>query len=72
MTKLWYYPAGVIIGRPRRQSERRRYSVMKMKKWIACLICVAFLAGCASMNQTTDPASRSVDDKKEVDMTVRP
>jgi hypothetical protein len=24
------------------------------------------------MNQTTDPASRSVDDKKEVDMTVRP
>jgi uncharacterized lipoprotein len=54
------------------QAEGRRCSVMKMKKWIACLICVAFLAGCASMNQTTDPASRSVDDKKEVDMTVRP
>jgi uncharacterized lipoprotein len=45
---------------------------MKIKKLIACLICVAFLAGCASMNQTTDPASRSYDDKKEVDMTVRP
>jgi hypothetical protein len=24
------------------------------------------------MNQTTDPASRSFDDKKEVDMSVRP
>jgi hypothetical protein len=24
------------------------------------------------MNQTTDPASRNYDDKKEVDMTVRP
>ena len=46
--------------------------MMKMKKWIACLICVAFLAGCASMNQTTDPSSRNYDDKKEVDMTVRP
>jgi uncharacterized lipoprotein len=50
----------------------RRYSVMKMKKWLACLICVAFLAGCGSLNKSTDPASRSVDDKKEVDMTVRP
>jgi uncharacterized lipoprotein len=45
---------------------------MNIRKWIACLICVAFLAGCASMNQTTDPASRNYDDKKEVDMTVRP
>jgi len=45
---------------------------MKIKKLIACLICVAFLAGCASMNQTTDPASRSFDDTQEVDMTVRP
>ena len=45
---------------------------MNIKKWIACLICAIVLAGCASMNQTTDPASRSVDDKKEVDMTVRP
>jgi len=45
---------------------------MMIKKLIACLLCVAFLAGCASMNQTTDPASRNYDDKKEVDMTVRP
>lgn len=45
---------------------------MKMKKWLACLICVAFLAGCGSMNKATDPASRSVDDNKEVDMKVRP
>lgn len=45
---------------------------MKMKKLIACLICLVFLAGCGSLNKTTDPASRSVDDKKEVDMTVRP
>jgi uncharacterized protein YceK len=45
---------------------------MKIKKWIACLMCVAFLAGCASMNTATDPASKRVDDKKEVDMTVRP
>ena len=45
---------------------------MKIKKLITCLICVAFLAGCASMNNTTDPASKRVDDKKEVDMTVRP
>ena len=45
---------------------------MKIKKWITWMICIAFLAGCASMNQATDPASRNVDDKKEVDMTVRP
>jgi len=45
---------------------------MKIKKLIACLICVAFLAGCASMNTTTDPASKRYDEKKEVDMTVRP
>lgn len=45
---------------------------MKMKKWIAWLICFAFLAGCSSMNKATDPASRSFDDKKEVDMSVRP
>jgi hypothetical protein len=45
---------------------------MNIKKWIACLMCVAFLAGCASMNTTTDPSSKRVDDKKEVDMTVRP
>jgi uncharacterized lipoprotein YajG len=45
---------------------------MKTKKWIAWLICIAFLAGCASMNTATDPASKRVDDKKEVDMTVRP
>jgi hypothetical protein len=45
---------------------------MKIKKWIACLMCVAFLAGCASMDKTTDPSSKRVDDKKEVDMTVRP
>lgn len=45
---------------------------MKIKRMIACLICLAFLVGCGSMNKTTDPASRSVDDKKEVDMTVRP
>ena len=45
---------------------------MKIKKLIACLICVAFLAGCASLNQTTDPSSKGFDDKKEVDMTVRP
>jgi uncharacterized lipoprotein len=46
--------------------------MMKMKKLIACLICVAFLAGCGSVNKSTDPSSKSFDDKKEVDMTVRP
>jgi hypothetical protein len=45
---------------------------MKIKKLIACLMCVAFLAGCASMDKTTEPASKRFDDKKEVDMTVRP
>jgi len=72
MTKLRYYLAGLITRRLRRQAEGRRYNMMKMKKWIACMICVVFLAGCASMNQTTDPSSRNYDDKKEVDMTVRP
>jgi uncharacterized protein YceK len=45
---------------------------MKMKRWIACMICVAFLAGCASVSKTTDPESKRFDEKKEVDMTVRP
>ena len=45
---------------------------MKIKKWIAWLICIAFLAGCASMDKTTDPSSKRFDDKTEVDMTVRP
>jgi hypothetical protein len=45
---------------------------MKMKKLIACLICVVFLAGCASMDKTTDPASKRIDEKRDVDMTVRP
>jgi uncharacterized protein YceK len=45
---------------------------MKIKRLIACLIFLVFLAGCGSLNKTTDPASRSVGDKKEVDMTVRP
>jgi hypothetical protein len=72
MTKLWYYLAGVITRRLHWQAEGRRCSEMKIKKLIACLICFVFLAGCASMNNTTDPASKRVDDKKEVDMTVRP
>ena len=45
---------------------------MKIKKWIACLICIALMAGCATMNQSIDPASRNYDEKKEVDMSVRP
>jgi hypothetical protein len=67
-----YYLAGVTTRRLHWQSEGRRYNMIKMKKWIACLICVVFLAGCGSMNQTTDPASRKIDNQKEVDMTVRP
>jgi hypothetical protein len=72
MTKLRYYLAGLTARRLHWQSERRRYPVMTIKKLIACLICVAFLAGCASMDKTTEPASKRFDDKKEVDMTVRP
>jgi hypothetical protein len=45
---------------------------MKIKKWVACLICVAFLAGCASIDKTADPAIKRFDEKKQVDMTVRP
>jgi PBP1b-binding outer membrane lipoprotein LpoB len=45
---------------------------MKIKKVIACLLCIAFLAGCASMDKTTNSESKRYDDKKEVDMTVRP
>jgi uncharacterized protein YceK len=45
---------------------------MTIKKLIACLICVAFLAGCASIDKTTEPSSKRFDEKKEVDMTVRP
>ncbi|HTZ39947.1 MAG TPA: hypothetical protein VMB77_07320 [Syntrophales bacterium] len=45
---------------------------MRIKKVIACMICVAFLAGCAAMDKTTDPASKRFDEKKEVDMRVRP
>ena len=45
---------------------------MKMKKLIACLICIAFLAGCASMDKANNSGSKRFDEKKEVDMRVRP
>jgi outer membrane murein-binding lipoprotein Lpp len=31
-----------------------------MKKFIACIVCVVFLAGCASYYKVTDPASKSI------------
>jgi predicted component of type VI protein secretion system len=45
---------------------------MKIRTLLACLLCVAFLAGCASIDKTSDPSLKRFDEKKEVDMTVRP
>jgi len=38
-----------------------------VKKLVACLVCVVFLAGCASYYRVTDPASKSIYYTDDVD-----
>jgi uncharacterized protein YceK len=38
-----------------------------MKKIVACLICVVFLAGCGSYYKVTDPASKNVYYTEDID-----
>ena len=38
-----------------------------MKKLVACLVCVLFLAGCASYYKVTDPASKSIYYTNDID-----
>lgn len=38
-----------------------------VKKLIACLVCVVFLAGCASYYKVTDPASKNVYYTEDID-----
>ncbi len=38
-----------------------------MKKLVACLICVVFLAGCGSYYKVTDPASKNIYYTEDID-----
>lgn len=38
-----------------------------MKKYVACLVCVMFLAGCGSYYKVTDPVSKSIYYTEDID-----